>query len=87
MNPQDKAKQLIDLLQDKPIIEYTPFAGAKTQYTELNNREASICAKIMVHEILTEVARLDTKFNLGLEGTRQYWETVNIELDEFHPKN
>lgn len=82
MNPKDKAKQIIDLLQDKPIIEYTPFAGAKTQYTELNNREAKICALIMIHEIETEVIRLDDKFNLGLEGTRQYWNTVRQELND-----
>jgi hypothetical protein len=39
-------KGLIPKLQEKEIIEYTEYAGAKTTYSKLNDREAETCAKI-----------------------------------------
>ena len=37
-------------------------------------------ALITVDEILTEVNRLDKKFNLGLDGTREYWDGVKTKI-------
>ena len=37
-------------------------------------------AIITVDEILTEVNRLDKKFNLGLDGTREYWDGVKTKI-------
>ena len=37
-------------------------------------------ALITVDVILTEVNRLDKKFNLGLDGTREYWDGVKTKI-------
>jgi hypothetical protein len=37
-------------------------------------------AVITVDVILTEVNRLDKKFNLGLDGTREYWDGVKTKI-------
>ena len=37
-------------------------------------------ALITVDEILTEVNRLDNKFNLRLDGTREYWDGVKTKI-------
>ena len=76
MKPKDKAKELIDKYQAKPIIEYTACAGCNTEYSKLNNREAIECALICVDEILRELKELHHKTPIF------YWQEVNKEIEK-----
>ena len=70
-----KAKDLIikfyDNDIDSNISEFAAMSNAKTS------------AIISVDEIIEELKRIDTKFNLGLEGTMQYWDKVKKEIELF----
>lgn len=51
----DKAKELFDAFKEVKI-EYTPFAGGRTEYSELNYREKKQCALILANFLLPEYA-------------------------------
>lgn len=69
MTAKEKAKELIEKYKFVYIQNYTSM------------HEVKECAIITVQEVLFEVNRLDLKFNLGLEGTRQYWNEVKKEIE------
>ena len=65
MTPKEKAEELCFKFQGE---------------FEMNWTMSKRCALISVDEILIEVNRLDEKFNLRLDGTRQYWKEVKQEI-------
>ena len=75
-----KAKELVDkFYQTTPNDAWiNEPLGLSKEYTAWE--QAKECALIAVIEIVEELKRLDKKFNLGLEGTMQYWEKVKTEI-------
>lgn len=71
----NKAKEIFDNLSEIKI-EYTAYAGAKTEYSEMNYREKKDCALI--------IAKLLLKDNLdSIESERFYKKVITIiENDE-----
>lgn len=47
---------------------------------ESHNNNSVRLSTLVCDEILTEVNRLDSKFNLRLEGTRDFWKEVKYIL-------
>lgn len=56
----NKAEEIIAHFKNKVQIEYTQYAGAKTEYSSLNEREAIQCAIVAVGLIINE--SLDNQF-------------------------
>lgn len=73
----NKAKEIFDNLAEIKI-EYTAYAGAKTEYSEMNYREKKECALI--------IAKLLLKDNLdSIESERFYKKVITIiENDEIN---
>jgi len=71
----NKAKEIFDNLAEIKI-EYTAYAGAKTEYSEMNYREKKDCALI--------IAKLLLKDNFdSIESERFYKKVITIiENDE-----
>lgn len=65
MTPKEKARELYE----------------KYYYHTQSPRGSINYSVITINEILNECIRIDTKFNLGLEGTNQYWQDVIKELE------
>ena len=63
----------IDLIEKFKINDYDWVAQGNDYCVKQH-------ALITVDEILTEVNRLDKKFNLGLDGTREYWDGVKTKI-------
>lgn len=78
MIPQEKAKELVDRFAPHAHTSWHPVTGFDKKELQKNAKQ---CAWIAVGSILTECKRLDIKFNLGLERTRQYWEQVSEEIE------
>jgi hypothetical protein len=47
---------------------------------ESHNNNCIRVSNIVCDEVLKEVNRLDEKFNLGLEGTKEFWNEVKQSL-------
>lgn len=52
---------------------------------ESHNTNCKKLAHNVANEVLSEVIRLDKKFNLGLEGTKQFWMDVKTEIENIKP--
>lgn len=63
----------IDLIEKFKINDYDWVAQGNDYCVKQH-------AVITVDVILTEVNRLDKKFNLGLDGTREYWDGVKTKI-------
>ena len=83
--PKEKAINLVEKYQEKPIIEYTHYAGGQSEYTCLNEREAIECAKIAVEEIiklLPNINNIPPKYRESEDRYFQYWYGVKNELNK-----
>ena len=73
----NKAKELLDAFKEVKI-EYTPFAGGRTEYSELNYREKKECALVTAKFLLKD--NLDS-----IESERFYKKVITIiEKDELN---
>lgn len=81
MKPKEKAEMIMreNLHQ---------ISGIPTRHILMFNRgdshveSARKCALFFLDEIEFEIERIDKKFNLGLEGTKQYWQEVKTEIEK-----
>ncbi len=73
----NKAKELFNAF-NQVKIEYTPFAGGRTEYSELNYREKKECALIAANLLLKD--NLDS-----IESEKFYKKVITIiEDNEFN---
>lgn len=73
----NKAKELLDAFKEVKI-EYTPYAGGRTEYSELNYREKKQCALITANILLKD--NLDS-----IESNSFYKKVITIiENDELN---
>lgn len=52
---------------------------------ESHNTSCKNLVHHVANEVLSEIIKLDNKFNLGLEGTKQFWMDVKTETDNIKP--
>lgn len=79
-DPKQKAIELVAKFQKDAIIEHPPFAGALTEYSKLNDREAKQCALIAVEELINYHYRL-FESQIPLVGIIKKVDIVNIEYN------
>lgn len=53
--PSEYAKILIQRYQKDKLIEHTPYAGANTEYTSLNEREAASVSITLCYMAIEEI--------------------------------
>jgi hypothetical protein len=80
MNPKEKALELIK--QFSPLVTTWNCYWDTPRDEDEVIKDAKQCALILVNETESELKRIDVKFNLGMEGTLQFWKDVKNELIE-----
>lgn len=76
MEAKQKAWDLLEKINNQPITEPEWFNAPPQSKKSLKRK-----ALVVVSEISQEIERIDNKFNLGLEGTVQYWQKVKNIID------
>ena len=70
MTPKEKANQLIEQFQTDVHSDVLSLEAAQE------------CAKLLSIEVLFQVSSIDKRFNLGLEGTKNFWSAVINEIEK-----
>ena len=77
---KEKAQNFVADFQAKKIIEYTPYAGGRTEFTFLNDREAKEVAKIALNRNIENLSIIVQK--LIEQGHKEVSEHFSILLQE-----
>jgi len=75
MTPKEKAKELIDKLNEATTYKYQEYAGARYSKFEHDIEELKKCALIAVDEILSEYWSHNT-------DRRDWWKQVKNEIEK-----
>lgn len=77
---KEKAQNFVADFQSKKIIEYTPYAGGRTEYSSLNDREAKEVAKIALSRNIENLSLIVQR--LIEQGHKDVSEHFSILLNE-----
>lgn len=77
---KEKAQNFVADFQSKKIIEYTPYAGGRTEYSPLNDREAKEVAKIALSRNIENLSFIVQR--LIEQGHKEVSEHFSILLNE-----
>lgn len=80
MSAEDKAIELLNKFYD--YVDGTNMF--ETFEHAIAVKKAKECAIILIDEIKNECIRIDEKFNLGSEGTKQYWDAVRDQIGKLN---
>ena len=77
MNPKEKAKELLSLMENQ-TYSYQEYAGAHESTAEIGYEAGKKCALIAIEQIILMQEQVNIKFDFNIK----YWLEVKQELEK-----